>query len=91
MQIELNQYEVMDAIEKYISTKYDFNVDLYTSCHEININYVKKTRVYKKHKNGKPIINAHGHPEIDHANEIREDAHIMWGECDSISLYIEAE
>jgi len=91
MQIELNQYEVMDAIEKYISTKYDFNVDLYNSCHEININYVKKTRVYKKHKNGKPIMNAHGYPEIDHVNEIREDAHIMWGECDSISLYLEAE
>lgn len=34
-------------------------------------------------------MNAHGYPEIDHANEIREDAHIIWGECDSISLYLE--
>ena len=89
MNITLYQYEVIEAIEEYVSTKY--GMDIYNIKLSDNpcIEYTEQETPYKKHKNGKVMKDSEGYKIFDHANSKFITKHISFGETDEITLYLE--
>jgi hypothetical protein len=88
MKITMYRHDVMDAIELWMREKYDINKDLYDGVHEVYITYTEEIPVFKKHKNGKPILCERGFSERDWKATIRKKHTVDWGECDELSFYL---
>ena len=66
MQIELYQYEVMEAIQEYLYKEYGIDVDLYESLGDAPcISATEMEYPIKKHKNDKPMKDKDGIPIRD--------------------------
>jgi hypothetical protein len=90
MNITLYQYEVVEAIQEYLTQKYDMDVDLQNNFIDWPcIEYTETETPYKKHKNGKVMKDADGYKILDHENSKRITKHITFGECDEITFYLE--
>ena len=90
MNITLYQYEVVEAIQEYLTQKYDMDVDLQDNFVDCPcIKYIEIETPYKKHKNGKVMKDADGDKIFDHANSKRITKHITFGEDDEITFYLE--
>jgi len=90
MQIELYQYEVMDAIQEYLYKEYGINVDLYESLGDAPCISATETEYpIKKHKNGKPMKDKDGIPIRDFKNPKVLESHFNFYESDKITIYLE--
>ena len=90
MQIELYQYEVMDAIQEYLYKEYGIDVDLYQSLGDAPcISATEMEYPIKKHKNGKPMKDKDGIPIRDFENPKLLESHILFGEDSKISFGLE--
>ncbi len=90
MNITLYQYEVVEAIQEYLTQKYDMDVDLQDNSIDWPcIEYTETETPYKKHKNGRVMKDADGYKILDHENSKRITKHITIGEEDEITFYLE--
>ena len=90
MQIELYQYEVMDAIQEYLYKEYGIDVDLYESLGDAPcISATEMEYPIKKHKNGKPMKDKDGIPIRDFKNPKVLESHVSFYESDKITIYLE--
>ncbi len=62
MQIKLDYYDLIDAIEKKLNEDFDSNIDLYNCENYLNVEISEPDRQPKKHKNGRIMKNEHGYP-----------------------------
>ena len=70
MKMELNAYEITEAIQDYLVKRGVRNPegDCFTDCLEMSFSTTEVTRQPKKHKNGKPVMVKHGeysYPEFE--------------------------
>jgi len=62
MQIKLDYYDLINAIEKKLNEDFDSNIDLYNCENYLNVEINEPDRQPKKHKNGRIVKNEHGYP-----------------------------
>ena len=86
MRIKLNQWELMMALEEYLSKK-DINFDLTNTYTEMYAYVTEDIRQHKKHKNGKVVKNEYGYPEWETVGQETKSLHIK--EFDDIEIYVE--
>ena len=90
MQIELYQYEVIDAVQDYLKKEYGLDVDLHESIYDCpSIEHIEIKYPVKKHKNGKPMKDKDGIPIRDFENPKLLESHILFGEDSKISFGLE--
>lgn len=90
MNINLYQYEVMDAIQDYVKKEYGIDVDLYESLSECPlITTTERDVPYKKYKNGKVIKDEQGLPKLDFKNATTKKKYVNFGESDEITIFLE--
>ena len=69
MKIELNYYEVMEAVDMYLFQKYKMQVDMYEDTELCETETTTFIRQPKKHKNGKDVKNEHGYTMYETVGE----------------------
>ena len=90
MQIELYQYEVMDAIQEYLCKEYGIDLELYESLGEAPcISATEMEYPIKKHKNGKPMKDKEGIPIRDFKNPKVLESNFAFHETDKITIFLE--
>ena len=89
MQIELYQYEVMEAIQDYLVKEYSIDTCLGESSEPPCITAVEIDYPIKKHKNGKPMKDEHGFSIRDFENPKWNESHINFSEDSKMSIYLE--
>ena len=87
MQIKLDYYDLINAIEKKLNEDFDSNIDLYNCENYLNVEINEPDRQPKKHKNGRTVKNEYGHPIYEtvgtkkHNLSFNDDSYL------SISIY----
>ena len=87
MQIKLDYYDLINAIEKKLNEDFDSNIDLYDCENYLNVEINEPDRQPKKHKNGRIVKNEHGYPIYEtvgtkkHNLSFNDDSYL------SISIY----
>ena len=87
MQINLYQFEVLEAIAQYCKKEHDVNLDT-DSIDDVSIEYQERERVYKKHKNGRNKMNEHGYPEVDWDKSPLKTKWISFSELDELHISV---
>ena len=85
MEIKLDYYEVVEAIEAHINSK-GCNFDLHKQDNDFWVTITTAIRQEKKHKNGRIVKNEHGYPET--AITGYETKNHCFGDGDEITLWI---
>jgi len=88
MNIELYQFEVMEAINDYINKKYNFSMDMEQIFEHPMIEYSEYERVYKKDVNGKVKKRKDGSWILDEKESTLTEKRIHWDELGCIKFYI---
>ena len=86
MQITLNYYELIDAIEKKLNDAFDGSIDLDTRECEISFEKTEYDRQPKKHKNGRIVKNEYGHTVYEIVGSKKQNHNFT--ENDEITIYI---
>ena len=86
MKIELNYYEVMEAVDMYLFQKYKMQVDMYEDTELCESETTTLIRQPKKHKNGKDVKNEHGYTMYETVGE--ETKMTAFKQCDSFICHL---
>jgi len=89
MEIKLNSWDMNEAMQDYLKKKFDIDVDLNDLSDYPCLEYYEYQIAYKKHKNGKHILDKNGCSIVDRENCKNEK---MWAELSdswSISFYLD--
>ena len=91
MKMELNAYEITEAIQDYLVKRGIGNPegDCFTDCFEMLFSTTEYKSEVKKHKNGKPVMQTiNGHKtHVWHTTEIKEVWH-SFNEDNDLSIWI---
>ena len=85
MKLTLYKYQVMEAIEQYLQEK-GINIEAED---EVSLELSRAIYEVKKHKNGKPVMNAHGYPEREYVRT--ETHHESFYDDDEFIIYIKQD
>jgi len=86
MQVTLNYYDLIDAIEKKLDSTFEGSIDLDNREIEISFETLEQDRQPKKHKNGRIVKNEHGHPVFEVVGQ--KAKHHNFTENDEVTIYI---
>ena len=94
MEIKLNFYLVMNALQKYLEDQYSLktNLDPYSEncsiADEIFIEYMELEKVYKKYRNGRIVKDKYGFPIIDREKAKYKTKYLSLDESAAITFHI---
>jgi len=87
MQIKLDYYDLINAIEKKLNEDFDSNIDLYNCENYLNVEINEPDRQPKKHKNGRIVKNEHGYPIYETVGNKKHNLSFNDDSYLSISIY----
>tara|TARA_B100000035_G_scaffold52251_1_gene40833 strand:+ start:38 stop:310 length:273 start_codon:yes stop_codon:yes gene_type:complete len=86
MQVTLNYYDLMDAIEKKLDSTFEGSICLESHDCEISFEITEYDRQPKKHKNGRIMKNKDGNPIIEIVGSQKRTHNFT--DSDEITIYI---
>ena len=92
MKIELDQFEILLALEDYVEKKYGMQADFTDNSYcTPEIKYYVPNYVYRKTRDGKIKTNKFGTPVINRNKTTYKKEYLPFNDDCSISLYLESE
>ena len=86
MQVTLNYYDLIDAIEKKLDSTFEGSIDLDNREIEISFETLEQDRQPKKHKNGRIVKNEYGHTVYEIVGSKKQNHNFT--ENDEVTIYI---
>ena len=84
MQVKLDYYDFIDAIENKLNKTFDGSIDLNDTLIEIFFETLESDMQPKKHKNGRIVKDEHGHTVFEHVGQ--KVKHVNFSENDELSI-----